>query len=159
MIELSSTETTTIGFKINIEGNTETPTSRFVLKISDDIFLMFPAKVMEDKAVVNVPALSFLSAFKESELESYLEVFVNGSFFVPWQGSSILKTPVNIKASLEPSSEVNFKDKERVKTTIMSAEVDGVSFESKKEDNKPLDEGKTQKSKSFSEFIKEKGLR
>lgn len=164
MIELSSTETTTIGFKINIEGNSETPSARFLLKISDDISLMFPSRVHEDKAVVNVPALSFLSSLKESELPACLEVMVNGSYFTPWQGMALLKTPVKVQANLDTSQSVNMA-KQQMKN-IVSAEVDTtVQFEEKEYKSKvkkpELNEEKEEqkkKTESFSDFIRKKGL-
>ena len=166
MIELSSTETTTIGFKINIEGNSETPSARFLLKISDDISLMFPSRVYEDKAIVNVPALSFLSSLKESELPACLEIMVNGSYFTPWQGMALLKTPVKVQANLDTNAPLNMA-KQQMKN-VVSAEVDTtVQFESKEHKSKikrineeETIEDKTDKKKveSFSDFIKKKGL-
>lgn len=167
MIELSSTETTTIGFKINVEGNSQTPTARFLLKISDEISLMFPARVFEDKAIVNVPALSFLSSVKESELPSCLEVMVNGSYFTPWQGMSLLKTPVKVQADLEADTSIEMA-KEQMRN-VVSAEVDTtVKFEDVEDEprNKIQERVKSKNLKasiqedgeSFADFIKKKGI-
>lgn len=163
MIEISSTETTTIGFKINIEGNSETPSARFLLKISDDISLMFPSRVYEDKAIVNVPALSFLSSLKESELPACLEVMVNGSYFTPWQGMALLKTPVKVQANLDTNASVGMA-KQQMKN-VVSAEIDTTQFESKeykskvkKTSEEELTEEKKEKAESFADFVKKKGL-
>lgn len=160
MIELSSTEPTTIGFKVNIEGNSETPKARFFLTVSDDFALMFPANVYEDKAIVNIPALSFLSSFKESELPAHFEVLVNGSFFVPWEGIAVLKTPVKFSANLAGDeiriSSAEPKVRAEVDATIRYEDTEHKSKVSVlKED--PIEE-KT-KTESFSDFIKKKGLK
>jgi len=154
MIELSSTEVTTIGFKINVEGNVEPPTSRFFIRISDDFSIMFPAKVFEDKAIVNVPALSFLTSFKESQLIAWLEVLVDNSYFIPWQGEVSLRTPVKVAATID-SNNLELK-RDKIKSFV-SAEVDmQTAYESKKKISKEraLDINED----SFSSFVKKKGL-
>lgn len=175
MIELSSTDRTTIGFKIHVEGSVERPIARFFVKITEDIQLVFPAEVINDKAIVNVPALNFLATVDESELPASLEVIIDNNYFVPWQGTATLKTPVRIQANLE-KSDVKFK-KNRVDLSSISVTVDGEEIdqedyetyeEGTKEDsfkeylkNKPIinEEIKKQEKKSdFSDFLKKKGI-
>jgi len=158
MIELSSTDTTTIGFKINIEGNTQEPKARFILKINDDFSMLFPCRVFEDKAIVNVPALSFIFNLGEEALEAFLEVYVDESFFVPWYGSAVIKKPKKIEARLDNNIEVTYKRNEI--NPFESFKSKELEEEIKEEviKTKSLREQMVEDAETFGDFLKKKGL-
>lgn len=141
MIELFKNGITTLGFKINIEGNVESPQGRFVIEINEDIFLMFPAKVYEEKAIVNVPSLSFLN-LEATEIKAYFEVITDGSFFVPWSGMVVLKEPTKVSAEIEQSIETTYK---KVEVSPLKQEIQRNIEDEYGED-------------SFSSFLKRKGI-
>lgn len=144
MIELSNTDKTVLGFKLDISGNSEVPVSNFVLKVSEEIFLMFPARIMNDKAIVNVPPLSFLSTMEAGNLEAYLEVIVDNQYFKPWEGSAVFKPSVKIQASLEntPIEANEDTNKSKVSAILETEEV---------EEEKP-----NKKETPFKDFISKK---
>lgn len=162
MVELSATKATTLGFKLNVEGSTETPLVRFCVKAGEDFLVSFYAQVFKDKAIVNVPPLSFISEYKTESFESFLEIVVNGSYFVPWKGVAMLKSPVNVRA--------DFENKIEEPEDIVSAEIDAtIRYEDTEHKSKasvlkedPVEEKLSQEKKeteSFSDFIKKKGLK
>ena len=171
MIELSSTDTTTIGFKINIEGNSQDPKARFILKINDDFSMLFPCRIFEDKAIVNVPALSFVSTLGEEVLEAFLEVYVDESFFVPWYGSAVIKKPKRIEAKLEGNIDVTYKKSEintfedfNTKNEIeeevneeIEEEVEILEEQTTK--RKSLKEQMVEDAETFGDFLRKKGLK
>ena len=163
MIELSSTDTTTIGFKINIEGNSQDLKARFILKINDDFSMLFPCRIFEDKAIANVPALSFVSTLGEEVLEAFLEVYVDESFFVPWYGSAVIKKPKRIEAKLEGNIDVTYK-KSEINTfedfnTKNEIEEEVEILEEQTTKIKSLKEQMFEDTEVFGDFLRKKGLK
>lgn len=102
MLELHTDKETHIDFKLNIEGNASTPICRFVLKLNSEISLTLLTTVSTGMISLTVPPLKELLQNVASSVDAYLEVIVDNSYYIPWNGNITIIEDVNIE--IEPIS-------------------------------------------------------
>lgn len=166
MIKVSSKKPTTIGFRIEIQGNTSVPLVRFIIKNEENVGFVFKTNIYDDKVMVNLPPLNSVSnTLVEGDFNSFLEVIVDESYFIPWEGQVSVSSPVQVKATVE--TDVENKEKSKNVFSVTASSIDDNKEESFintkkqviKEENKQTKSEKENKSESdFFKFLKNKGL-
>ena len=152
MIKVSYREPTTVGFKVEIQGASSTPLIRFVLKKDEKISFLFVANVYDDKVMVNFPPIGniFDVQPEEAELYGHLEVIVDGSYFIPWEGKLTVSSPIAVKAAVkEIENDISMNKNEEIDFNVSANLIE------EKKEYKELSE---KKKSDFMKFLKTKGL-
>lgn len=107
MLEFNLNSTESISFVLDIAGESAPPRAKLVIPVSENYSICFDAIIEEKKATVIIPALEGVipGGIKEG---ARLEVIVphndednSSSFFTPWEGDILFKSPVSVKAKVE----------------------------------------------------------
>jgi Tfp pilus assembly protein PilZ len=104
MLEIFKDKVNTLQFKLNIQGNKEKPDVRFIITDKENINLFFPGVILNDVISVTIPTLKFLLKDFELTGDVYLEILVEGNYYVPWRDQFILSNSVVL--SVETVNEI-----------------------------------------------------
>ena len=109
MMELKLNKESKLSFEMNIEGNKETPKARLMFEMEDGLELALKGKITEGTIEVEIPSLMDLKEkLSGDNVRGYLEVMVDGNYFIPWDETFSLKAPVTVQAeSTGITSETN----------------------------------------------------
>jgi len=103
MIELYVNESEEMTFDMSIGGaRADDVDARLFIKM-DEMSLVFPAKVNRDTVNIKIPALDNMLKKGLNEGDVYdarVEVVVNETTLIPWQGQVKIKKPVSVKLEM-----------------------------------------------------------
>jgi hypothetical protein len=157
MLELNIYQNRPLSFEVKMVGLNPKQAQGFLRIIVDGVEYGFKADVTEKDITVDLPALKSIipRSIKEGEeFKAKLEIYTNGRYLNPWNGSFVVRTPAFVearpkidKAKIISEKKVNVVIKEGVTQEDIIAYMVKKGTSSKKVQNLIL-EGAVQKAKS-----------
>lgn len=100
LTKLKLDEEAKLEFDVAISGTTDTPKYKFVLQCDDGVELGFPAKKVGSQIVVTLPAMKQYASAGEKHV--FLEVIVDGKYFVPLSDTIEFEPTIEIISAMKP---------------------------------------------------------
>lgn len=120
MIDLNVTEPKKIKFGVSVSG-VQTRDLRGTLRLMiEGIEYGFPATIVDDKLIVEIPALEGVkpSISDGEKLNGQLEVIAGDTFLVPWTDNFRIHRPVKVEARISEVEEIKEKKKPSAKVKL-----------------------------------------
>ncbi len=126
MITFKSDSPKKMKFNIGVTGvDPAALISKFTL-ISENVSVSFPAKMIANDIVVEIPALEKAVDIFEGNISAKLEIIAGDTYITPWEDTVKIDQVVKVEATIIEMEEIEKKLKPEIKASII-AELDGLN--------------------------------
>jgi hypothetical protein len=123
MITFKSDTCKKMKFNIGVTGiDPAALISKFTL-VSENVSVSFPAKMIKNDIVVEIPALENAVGMFEGNISAKLEVIAGDTYITPWEDTVKIDKVVKVEATITEVEEIEKKIKPAIKASII-AELD-----------------------------------